>query len=235
MDLDFEVGDSQAPLGHALIYFTSTTAGDVFATYVQTFPIPMNLSQYMPPAFASLMPAEQMETQSAAVPPVVQPVEQGLAWLRALAESRKDDLVNAGMLYSTDQVNLMSMTQEAAGTYAELYRSRAEIVAASPIEISRHADLTDAERLQEMTKLVGLLRDSLGTPDAEPVKQELRELAAILPSKYRVDELMEWASTPGETGQQLATLHLQRSYKLLNEEYLDVADIERQIRELQTP
>lgn len=235
MDLVFEVGDADAPVGHALVYFTSSAGDEIYATYVQTFPIPMNLTQYMPPAFASLVPAEQLDTQTAtAMPPAAQPIEQGLEWLTGLAQARRDDLVNAGALYSTDGVNLIAMTQEAASRYAELYRNRVEqdVPAAIP-DRSRYGDLSEAERLDEMTKLVGRLRDTLGTADSQPVEEELARVSSTMPSKYRSSELLEWALKPGEVGQQLATLHLQRSYKLLNEEYLDVAEIERKIKELQ--
>lgn len=237
MDLAFDVGDAQAPVGHALLYFTSSAGDEVFATYVQIFPIPMNLAQYMPPAFASLVPAEQFDAQTAAaMPPVAQVIEGGLPWLRALAGTRRDDLVNAGELYSTDQINVIAMTQQAAGLYDELYRARGDVVVEEPQpQLNQYADLTEGERLAEMTRLVGRLRDELGSQESDDAKAELVEVSKTLPAKYRADELADWASQPGEIGQQLATLHLQRSYKLLNEEYLDVANIERQIQELQTP
>lgn len=233
MDLVFELGDESEPVGHALVYFT-VSSGETYATYVQTFPIPMNFSQYLPPAFASMVPSEEMEAQSAtAIPPVAQVIEEGPSWLRSMAESRRDDLVNAGNIYSTDPVNLMGMTQEAVAVYAALYRNRPQPSASVPAhaDINRYADLTEGERLAEMTKMVGRARDSLGTPEADVVQSELRGLAATLPPKYRADDLVQSALTPGERGQDLATLHLQRAYKLLNEDYLDVADIERQIEE----
>jgi hypothetical protein len=155
-------------------------------------------------------------------------------WLRRLAEARRDDLVDAGAVYSTDPVNLIGMTQEAVALYAKLYQERVPDEAA-PVSapLNHYADLTEGERLDEMTKLVGRLRDTLGTEDGQELQDELSRLAETMPSKYRGAELVDWASQPGEMGQQLATLHLQRSYKLLNEDYLAVAGIEREIRELQ--
>jgi hypothetical protein len=233
MDIIFEIGDESAPVGHALVYFTATD-GETLATYVQTFPIPMNLSQYLPQMFAAMVPADQFDSQSAtAMPPVVQPVEGGVAWLRSLAEARRDDLINAGSLYSTDPMNLMGMTQDAVASYAELYRGRPPVglaVEARPLT-DGYADLTEGERLAEMTRLVGRVRDTLEGPDAESSQAQLRQLARTLPAKYRADELLESAVIPGEKGQDLATLHLQRAYKMLSEDYLAVAEIERQIRE----
>ena len=236
MDLVFEFGDEAAPVGHALLYFTAAS-GEVYATYVQTFPIPMNFAQYLPQVFASMVPADQIDAQTAtAMPPVAQVVEGGVEWLRAVAERRRDDLVNAGVMYSTDAVNIMGVTQEAVASYSELYRGGDDMAAPAPNDACRStadADLTEGERLAEVTKLVGLVRDSLGEPEGEEVQAELRVLAATLPAKYHADDLVASASTPGDVGQELASLQLQRAYKLLNEDYLDVADIERRIRELQ--
>ncbi len=97
----------------------------------------------------------------------------------------------------------------------------------------QYGELTEAERLAEMTKVVGRMRDHSGTPEGEEAEGDLVRLTTGMPSKYRASEIVAPAKIPGERGQQLATLHLQRMYKLLNEEYLDVADIERQIKELQ--
>lgn len=233
MDLRFEIGESQAPVGHSLIYFTAAD-GRVLATYVLVLPISVNLEKYVPPAFASLMPTGQVDMQAATpMPPVAEEIES-VDWLRSLAAGRHDDLINAGMLYSTDVQNVMQMTQEAAAEYAQLYKDRIPNESVQmPSSAGRYADLTDAEKLNELTRLMGRLRDTLGTPESEPVQTEVRELASTIPSKYRVDELLECVLQPGGRGQELATLHLQRSYKILNEEYLEVADIERQIRELQ--
>lgn len=234
MDLRFELGDPESPCGHALIYFGSSQGSEVLATYAVVLPIAVNLEKYVPPAFASLIQTGDGGIAGATpMPPVAEEVES-VEWLRALADARHDDLVDAGVLYSTELPNVVQMTQEAAAAYAALYNNRAPIdIGLTSQSLNGYADLTDGERLSEMTKLVGRLRDSLGTPEGDSILDELRQLAATLPSKYRSEELLEWAATPGVTGQQLATLHLQRSYRLLNEEYLEVADIERQIKELQ--
>jgi hypothetical protein len=235
MELVFEVGDESAPVGHALAYFTAAD-GQIYATYVQTFPIAMNLAQYLPQVFASMVTPDQIDSQSAtAMPPAAQPVEGGVAWLRAQAEARHDDLINAGSIYSTDPINLMGMTHEVVAAYSEKYRDRPSLVS-EPVRpvLNRYADFTEAERLGEMTKLVGRLRDNLGTPEASPIEEELKSMAAGLLPKYRSDDLVRAASTPGQQGQQLAMLYLQRAYKLLSEDYLDVGGIEEEIRAIET-
>ncbi len=234
MDLSFEFGEPTAPCGHALIYFTSGAGDSVLATYVVIPPIHISLEKYVPPAFASLLKPGDVDLPSPPMPPVAEEVES-VQWLRDMAELRRDDLVNAGTLYSVDLPNVVALTQEAAAQYAALYNARPRVPVSVPETAAGnpYADLSEAERLGELTKLVGRLRDSLGSSDAQEVEAELHLLANTLPSKYRMEELLEWAAEPGDRGQQLATLHIQRSYKLLNEDYLEVADIERRIRQIQ--
>jgi len=55
-----------------------------------------------------------------------------------------------------------------------------------------------------------------------------------MPEKYRSTELIAAAIGGGERGSRLAQLYLERGYKLLDEEYADIPDIERTIRELQS-
>jgi hypothetical protein len=234
MDLRFEIGSAEEPLGHALIYFTASGVEPVvLATYVFVPPIPFNVEKYIPPAFASFMPSTEVQVETAApIPPVAEEVES-VEWLRMQARARRDDLVYAGVLYSRDLPNVAAMTQEATAEYARLYRQRLESqqLLAPTFEVD-YTSMSEEERLAEMTHLVGRLRDILGTPEADAVRSELERLASALPPKYRAWEVVEAATVPGEIGQQLASLHLARCYKLLNEQYLEVADIERQIEEL---
>ena len=49
MELNFEIGDPSQPRGHALLYFTDSSNGQVFATYVVLLPITVDVSKYVPP------------------------------------------------------------------------------------------------------------------------------------------------------------------------------------------
>jgi hypothetical protein len=235
MNLRFEIGSDTDAAGHALVYFTSSSGPEVYATYVLVLPISLNLEKYVPPMFAQLMPTGEMGAETAApMPPVAEEVA-GIDWLRNLALARRDDLVDAGPLYSTDPANIMAMTQQAAADYGALYHDKSPSSTAEEItdQGDQYANLSESERLSEMTRVVGRVRDNSGTPAGDEAEDDLVRLASKMPSKYRASEIVAPAKIPGERGQQLATLHLQRMYKLLNEEYLDVADIERQIKELQ--
>lgn len=93
--------------------------------------------------------------------------------------------------------------------------------------------LGEEGQLRELSNLTGRLRDSLrnGIPDQE-VQDQMKLLADILPAKYRVMGLLKAALQTGEQGQRLAELHLERSYKLFHEDYLDLERIDREIQSI---
>ena len=62
----------------------------------------------------------------------------------------------------------------------------------------------------------------------------MARIGRTLPEKYRVAELVAAANRPGDDGARLAQLLLERSYKLCQEEYGDVARIEAEIKRLTT-
>ena len=76
--------------------------------------------------------------------------------------------------------------------------------------------------------------DSLGhdTRLLTEVSGQLRMLASTLPEKYRAEQLVEAAIQPNEVGAHLAQLYIQRAYRLLDEDYINIPPIEQQIREL---
>jgi hypothetical protein len=139
-------------------------------------------------------------------------------------------------------MRLAAEASEAAREYGDLYQASVpgsvETPAAPPApaanpEVERFAEMTESEKLDELTRLTGRLRDSLraGPPD-EMVARQMAGLASTLPAKYRAERLVEVARLPGDKPQRLAQLYLERSYKLYNEDYLDLARIDREIEAL---
>ncbi|GAC1685006.1 MAG: hypothetical protein NVS9B9_07070 [Ktedonobacteraceae bacterium] len=61
----------------------------------------------------------------------------------------------------------------------------------------------------------------------------MQRIADLLAEKYRGSQLVAAAIAPNPQGAQLAGLYLSRAYKLLDEEYAEIPNIERAIRELQ--
>ncbi len=235
MQLIFERGNRDEPAGHALVYFQAED-GAVLATYVTVPPIAFDLTKFVPQFLSSMFQDIEMPEGVVAtpVPPVPEEVA-GLEYLRRLAERRSDDLVFAGGTSRSDPMRLVAEAQEAAREYGELYESSAGVSAPAPsrvppADIFKYEGLTEEERLNELTRLTGRARDALreGSVDGD-LHQELQNLVSSLPAKYRADRLVAAAETPGEHGERLASLYLQRAYKLHREEYLDLERIDREI------
>lgn len=242
MNLIFQRGTRELPVGHALIYFQGND-GSTLATYVSVPPIPFDLSKFVPGFLAGAMEGMDLGNAMVAtpIPPIPEPVTSP-EYLRALAERRQDDLVFAGGTMAGDPMRLAAETAEAARLYGELYGSSAQVPAAVPptapaaAEGMEYAGLSDLERIAELSSLTGLMRDSVasGAPD-EAIERRMRALAAALPAKYRAGELIHAAALPGPTGQRLAELYLERAYKLHREEYLDLERIDREIEAMRPP
>jgi hypothetical protein len=243
MDLIFERGDRSAPAGHALVYFR-TDDGGALATYCAVLPIAFDFTDFLPAIFKGAMEGMDVLGGNSVVcmPPV--PQEVPLEYLQALAARRSDDLIYAGATMAGDPMRAAAVASEAAQKYGELYESstvpspqapQASQPAAQDPDAGRFLDMTEAERLRELTVLTGRMRDSLhgGQPDAG-IERQMESLASLLPPKYRAHQLVDAARTPGEKGQRLAELYLDRSFKLLHEEYLDLERIDREIEATQS-
>src|SRR3990170_6991801 len=97
MDLIFDIGRSDKPRGHALVYFGSAAGGQrLLASYCVVLPIALDLTKFVPPAFMGNMPQVGFQNISfVPLPPL--PVEiESYQELQSLARRRDDDLVCAG-------------------------------------------------------------------------------------------------------------------------------------------
>jgi hypothetical protein len=237
MNLIFERGNREAPVGHALVYFTGND-GTILATYVSVPPIKFDISKFVPGFMAGVVQGMDLMDLMVATPmPPIPEVIPGVDYLQSLATRRADDLVYAGGTMGGDEMRLAAEVAEAARQYGEMYNASAGIPVSSPEQpaqddgdLLRFAEMSEGDKLNELTILTGRVRDSLlsGTADPE-VEHQMQALASTLPAKYRAADLVTAALTPGERGQRLADLYLQRSYKLFHEEYLDLERIDREI------
>jgi hypothetical protein len=243
MQLIFERGDRDMPVGHALLYFRDENGG-VVATYVSVPPIAFDLTSYLPGFLTGAMQGMDLGNAmvAAPMPPIPEAVPDA-EYLRALADRRQDDLVFAGAVNRSNPMQVAAETQEAAREYGELYgesrlpepvSSAAAPSSGDDAYAEQYAGLSEREKLSELSMLTGRLRDSIqrGSLDTE-VERQMRGLAQTLPPKYRVWEVVDAAGVPGERGQRLAQLHLERCFKLYNEDYLDLERIDREIDALE--
>ncbi len=249
MDLNFERGDADSPRGHAVVYYRdSADPGKVAATYVIVLPVSVDFSKYMPPFLAGQVPNLGDEAITAfAFPPSPEPAESYDA-IVAMAEARADDLIFGGERQLSDVMQLMQsvseITEEYAGRYDAL-RGTTEGVPEAP-EKQPEADLrentgvddvmygmmSEADRLGELTKLVGRLRFATEGGDsatADEAAANARALGKHMPPNRQIDSLLDAAVSSSESGAKLAQLYLERAYSLLREDYLRVKAIDEEI------
>jgi hypothetical protein len=254
VQLRFELGDAQAPRGHAILFArVGSDPNHLIATYCVVLPIQFSIGKYLPPILSGQMPIEGLAAAQAIsavpIPPMLEDVPS-LAELRRLAERREDDLCEIGTVYLSDDGQRMAYAAEAAEAYAQLFAvysaQWAESTVAAESEPGEELDIDDVvagmlperDRLNEMSRLVGQARYAIEGHDThllDEVRRSLDRLARSLPEKYRADQLVAAALRTDITGPQLAELYLQRAYKLLAEDYAQIPPIEKQIRALQMP
>ena len=256
MALSFVRGEPNRPRGHALIVFRRAHGSDdAFVTYAVVLPIVVDPMKYLPPAFATQfqgMAGALHGLDAVPMPPVPEAMSVSAATL--IAERRDDDLVDAGVSDGSP-MGLMHLAQEAVRAYAEAYRAaghRPESVehqspdaggdAEVPLELAdddsfRWLMMDERGRIDEMTRLVGRLRDAVEQStrgEIEAVKALLVRLGSTLPLKYRASELVTGASRHGREGTRLAELYLDRCYRLCGERYEGLAEIDREIARIES-
>jgi hypothetical protein len=248
MALTFDLGDPQRPCGHALLYFRDRDEGRIVATYVLVLPIQMDMGKYLPPLLASQlggMISESMGSpmNSLAVPPMPEVVES-VAELERLAQIRSDDLIDGGTMAASDPATAMQETAEAVHGYAGLYQQhlalqpktpelhRADVPGSDDVQRVLYELMTERDRLAELSKQVGMLRFALERSDsnlASEADTSMEALQELLPERYWADKVCAAAHDLSDHGATLARLYLERCYKLLDEQYAAVEEIERQI------
>ncbi len=257
MSLRFELGDADAPRGHAILYARLSGAIERYvATYCVTLPISFSLGKYLPPMFSSQIPSEALGEEAGVsampIPPMLEEVESYDA-LRQLAERRNDDLCDIGTLLITDDSQRMAFAAEASAEYGRVYAqyhsrwpditapvSPPSGVSATPLDdldaqVIAASVLPERDRIGEMARLAGQARYAMDGHDErllQEVSSQLQMLASTLPEKYRATLLAETAVRPDQTSERLAELYLQRAYRLLDEDYINIPPIEQQIRDL---
>jgi hypothetical protein len=217
-----------------MIYFRAN--GDpttVLASYVVVPPISMDFSKFIPPMFAAQLPGILPSgPQVFPLPPIPEKVES-LGWLQALAESRDDDLIDAGSVDPMDFQRLLSLMTDLAGEYGQLYESRTPPTEAPPerdLPPGSEVDvdelfmslMSDNEKVGRLAKMTGTVRYAVDGNDQALLDETVLEMERIgrhLANRYRVADLIAAARSPEGQSGRLAELLLQRCYKLAAEEY----------------
>jgi hypothetical protein len=250
--LTFRAGNPDRPRGHALVFFRDADrAEEIFATYLVVAPIKMDLGKYIPAAFASQLASQLSVTSPSAypLPPVPEKFEAGLAALERLAELRTDDLIDGGTLRMSDPLYAIQPVSDIGTQYADLCTrffdaqtldaapAETAVLGASAVDVDDILlqVMPDREKVGRLARLTGTLRYAVDGGDQRLVDEtvgEMERVARHLSDKYRPTELIAAARAPGQPAAQLAELYLERCYRLVDEDYAAMAELDTRIAAL---
>lgn len=246
MELKFEIGDASQPRGHALLYFTDGMSDKIFATYVVLLPITVDVSKYVPPFLMNQVGDTVPGDMSAfAFPPAPEEIEN-LDLLSELALARNDDMIFAGSYDGSDITSSMMKVNAVVQAYQDIYEDifppiDDSIDEAVQLEESGHINevvyslMSEADRLGELTKLVGTLRYSMDTGEETLVKDteaDISALAIYFSETFQINNLVRWAKQKGSSAANVTDLYLKRCFHLSKEEYVKLGEIEAKIASL---
>ena len=245
MELNFEKGSKDAPKGHALVYFRHRDDPDqVLATYVIILPIKVDVSKYIPPMFAAQMQGMTSQDLSGfAFPPIPEKVD-GIDYINRMSETRDDDVINAGSVNPSDPMDLIGLVNELQQEYGRLWDESVtkdlsnQLTSVSDI---LYEFMGEPDKLSELSKLVGKLRFASEGHEGfynrsmiEEVESEILSLSRYLPDNYKIEALIQSTKLSSDSGSVLAQLYLERCYKLYEEDYIELKNIEDKIKSFES-
>lgn len=249
--LTFRAGDPDRPRGHALLFFRDADDPDVaWATYLVVAPIQMDLGKYIPAAFATQLAGQLSASGPAAypLPPVPEKIEGGLDWLERVANLRGDDLLDGGTLRMSDPLYALQPVSDVGTQYAEACARFVASDAVPDLEAPSNVSssdvdellmqvMPDSEKVGRLARLTGTLRYAVEGGDARQVAEtvgDMERVARHLGDKYRPAELIAAARSSDARGAQLAQLFIERCYRLLEEDYAALAELDTKIEALRS-
>lgn len=251
MDLTFERGDAVRPKGHAIVYVRdSSDRASIAATYVIILPVTVDIAKYVPPFLAQQVPnLGERGLTAFAFPPAPEKVPDYDHVVR-IAEARGDDLIFAGTRATTDIAMLMALIGEIVAEYSARYDqwTASSTPSSAPVQANQLPDggevdevlyglMSEADKLNELTKLVGRLRyasEGCDTATVDDAESHIRGMARQLPANRRIDRLLAAAHSKSPEGARLAQLYLERAYCLFREDYMRVKTLDAEITEIES-
>ncbi len=257
MLLNFIQGNKNTPRGHAVVLArNSAGAVKVFATYCVVLPISFSLGKYLPAfmagQFSDAAPELAGSVNAMPLPPLLEEVPD-IEVLLKIAELREDDVIEYLTSSLDSDIQKMELASQICNEYGQLYITYIKENANNVLTTNYSAKLdespeesgsidftllspaNDRDELGEVAKLVGRMRDAITTSNkslVEETRVALMDKKDHLSVKYRILDLIQAAQIPGEKGEKLANLYIQRAYKLLEEDYASIPKIEEEIRSL---
>ena len=249
MELEFDRGDQQRPKGHALLYFRSgSDHNELWATYLVVLPITVDVSKYVPPFLMNQMgEVGEKELSAFAFPPAPEKVPD-YKHLEQMSMVRDDDILFGGTINPVDVPSAMMSVNEAVTKYSEMYvnvvsgvtkheADSAAVLDGASVNEVLYELMSDGDRLSELTRLVGRLRDASENAEetlSREAEAEINLLAHHLPDNHQVVRLIGVTKLSGSRGAMLADLYLQRCFHLVREEYVKLGQVEQEIKVMES-
>mgnify|MGYP001164937929 FL=1 len=235
MEIIFEKGQQDHPVGHGFIYFKDLNdESKIYASYMVFLPIDVDISKYIPPLLFGQMKDIDSENISSFIFPPSPEIVKSLDWLNEISELRHDDLIFGGLINLNDIAGMMNKVKDCMEQYVDLYKSSIHIKQNNVEEIDYvvYGMLSEPDLLSELTTLIGRFRYAVEGNDKLTIDETSKKISSIgkyLPENRKIDLLLSSAQKIDESGGVLAQLYLERAYSLYKEDYKKVKLIEDRI------
>lgn len=245
MDIKFERGSQDSPKGHAFVYFTSATnPNEVWASYVIMLPIAFDIAKYMPPFLIGQMGDSGIQDMSAfAFPPAPEKLGS-IQQLESMADMRQDDILFAGTVNTSDIPSMMMAVGDVVQRYAALYNDLVGQVGADDPQTDEVIEsnlgvndvmyglMSDSDKLNELTTLVGKLRFAVDNGEAALIREaevDINLLSQHLSFDHKTDRIVSGVKRGGDDARRLTMLYVQRCFYIVQEDYIRLGQVEEQI------
>jgi len=236
-DINFRLGSSKEPKGHAVIYFVEEE--NIFVSYVVDFPITVDMSKYIPEMFADQIPDQDMD--KIIIPPVPEKYEGSMESLENLCNLRGDDLVDGGTINIKDSTLAMSKLSKLGKDYSDICKDFYDNVSLKKIfnnsaDSSKNdfSNLTESELLAEITKIVGnikFLKDNNESINSEI--ENIDNISSLLPENRKIKEILRYLDLEKKNSEAIISAYISRAYSMFKEDYIKVKELENEILELE--
>ena len=243
LDLVFERGTNKSPKGHALLFFTNQDdSSEIWATYLITLPIDVDITKYMPPFLMNnnnqINPSE---FKSFAFPPSPE-VIGSFNKVQSLAEQRDDDLIDGGSINVKDSANNMMKVNEILSTYLNLCNDQMtessellneiEPTEESSVNSLMYEFMSVDDRMTELQKLISKLVYATENSEQELIgecENDIESLSKYYPDNHKINKIIEY--TKNKKTSEIAELYYKRCFYLVKENYEKVQEYEKLIEE----
>ena len=235
-DINFRLGSSKEPKGHAVIYFVEEE--NIFVSYVVDFPITVDMSKYIPEMFADQIPEQDMD--KIIIPPVPEKYHGNIESLENLCNHRGDDLINGGSILIKDSTLAMSKLSKIGKDYSDICKDFYDNLSlnkifsnSKKISSSEYLNLSESDLLAEVTKIVGKIKFQKDNNESvDPEIEKVKNISKLLPENRKIKEIINFLDLEKRNSEKIISAYISRAYSMLNEDYIKVKELETEILEL---